>query len=415
MIVDVPTPAEFQTAGLNQLYLAWQIAISAVQGYDGAIAWGAEDDRETRDEYWRRTQPALANAYSLIQQAMELALKGRIAEVSPFLLLGDPGRWPASAAAAATSFGEFRTLDATELVKVHNCVRTPPLDPDFSRFWDEVRRVRNTIMHSATPRSFDPGDVLRAILHAAEALFAETRWPRRLLDMEEQSSAAAFGFHDSLQNNVMHEVELALRHLNTSDARRFLDFDPRQRAYLCPVCYQHANHDAQDEWPALAQLERATPGSTTLTCIVCESVTAVDRIACLYPSCEGDVLADDQCLTCTQLQSHCFDVASGLVVSEPGKGVTYQLSYGQGHGDSSGPFAIDRQRFLDDEQAKEHGAFALRQPHLHVWTTVSISIDGKPRRRELWSEARVLGHWRRDGEALTWIDGLSAYMPKASR
>jgi hypothetical protein len=31
-------PAEFQAAGLNLLYLAWQIAIGAVQAYDGAIA-----------------------------------------------------------------------------------------------------------------------------------------------------------------------------------------------------------------------------------------------------------------------------------------------------------------------------------------------------------------------------------------
>jgi hypothetical protein len=109
-------------------------------------------------------------------------------------------------------------------------------------------------MQSATPQSFDPGDVLRAILRVAEALFADMPWSRRLLEMEEESSAGAFGFHDSLQNNVMAEVDVALRHLTTSDARCFFGFDRRKRAYLCPVCYQHANHDAQDQWPALAQL-----------------------------------------------------------------------------------------------------------------------------------------------------------------
>jgi hypothetical protein len=121
MIVDIPRPADFQTAGLNQIYLAWQIAMQSLQDYDEAIAYGAEDDAENRREYWTRSQPALANAYSLIQQGMELALKGRIAAVSPLLLIGNPGDWPGRAATEDVSFGELRTLDAADLLKVQQC------------------------------------------------------------------------------------------------------------------------------------------------------------------------------------------------------------------------------------------------------------------------------------------------------
>lgn len=74
VIVDVPIPAQFHTAGVNQLYLAWKIAIGTQQALTRIGA--AADDREAADEYWHSVQPELANAYSLIQQAMEMALKG---------------------------------------------------------------------------------------------------------------------------------------------------------------------------------------------------------------------------------------------------------------------------------------------------------------------------------------------------
>jgi hypothetical protein len=57
-----------------------------------------DTDREVTDEYWRASQPALANAITLLQQSHEFALKGRIAAVSPFLLEAVSKRveWPRS-------------------------------------------------------------------------------------------------------------------------------------------------------------------------------------------------------------------------------------------------------------------------------------------------------------------------------
>lgn len=311
MIVDVPNPADSQTAGLNQLYLAWQIAMASLQEFDEALSYGPDDNAETHADYWTRSQPALANAYSLIQQAMELALKGRIATVSPLLLIGDPGDWPGRAATEDVSFGEFRTLDAADLVKVHNSIAAPRLDDRFKGFWEEVRRERNKIMHSASPKAFDPADVVRAILRAAQTLFADMRWPPRLLAMEEDGRLAALGFNDNVQNDVMRQIEAALSHLTPAEAKRFLGFDKDQRAYICPHCYFAANKDWQDVWPQLAQFTTKTPGATDLACVVCETVSSVERVPCQSPDCEGDVIAEDICLTCTR-SDECFEVESGL-------------------------------------------------------------------------------------------------------
>jgi hypothetical protein len=299
VIVDIPAPEDYYTAAVNQLYLAWQITMGSLHEYDQVLDYGIDDVDEAQVEYWKRSQPALANAYSLVQQGLELALKGRIALVSPFLLIGDPGDWPARAANEDVSFGEFRTLDAADLVKVHNSLRSPGLSDQFRTFWDEVRKERNKIMHSATIRSVAPGDLVRAILIASNVLFPELRWPARLLEMEEDGRLAALGFNDDVQNNVMGQIDTALRHLTPAEARSFLGFDKGRRAYICPRCYFAANRDWQDEWPHLAQFKSRSRGASDLYCIVCEAVTKVARSPCQEPDCKGDAIAEGICLTCT--------------------------------------------------------------------------------------------------------------------
>ena len=302
MIVDIPAPEDYHAAGVNQLYLAWQITMGSLHEYDQVLEYGVDDIDEAHAEYWKRSQPALANAYSLIQQGMELALKGRIALVSPYLLIGDPGDWPGRAAIEDVSFGEFRTLDAADLVKVHNSVRSPGLSDQFRTFWDELRKERNKIMHSASIRSVDPGKLVRAILISSDGLFRERRWPLRLVEMEEDGRLAALGFNDDVQNNVMRQVDTALRYLAPAEAKSFLGFDKRRRAYVCPRCYWAANRDWQDEWPHLAQFKIRSRGTSDLYCIVCDEVTEVVRATCRAANCKGDAIADGICLTCTGSQ-----------------------------------------------------------------------------------------------------------------
>ncbi|TIL80448.1 MAG: hypothetical protein E5Y89_09630 [Mesorhizobium sp.] len=283
MIVDIPSPADFHAAGLKQVHLAWQIAMQSVRDYAEATynKLADETQEEAAAEFWLRSQPLLANAYSLIQQGMELALKGRIVAVTPYLLIGDPKDWPNSAANGTASFGDFRTLDATDLVNVHNSVFAPRLDDEFKAFGDQVRRDRNRIMHSAAPGTFTLELVVKTILTAIDVLFNDIPWPRRLLQMEYGGKFASLGFVDDAQNNVLFEIDSAIRQLTPGEAKRFFGFDNDRRAYLCPHCYSAANRDWQDDWPHLAQFTTKTPGATALYCFVCERTTEVERTACL--------------------------------------------------------------------------------------------------------------------------------------
>lgn len=389
MIIDVPNPTDFATAGLSQLYLAWQIAMASLQEFDDALSYGAEDDADTRADYWRRSQPALANAYSLIQQAMELALKGRIAAVSPLLLIGDPADWTGRAATEEVSFGEFRTLDAADLVKVHNSIATPALDDAFKTFWEEVRRERNKVMHSTNPKAFAPADVVRAILTAALALFAEKRWPTHLLEMEEEGRLAALGFNDNVQNNVMRQVELALAHLKPPEALRFLGFNTKSRAYICPHCYFTANRDWQEVWQHLAQFKTKTKGATDLACIVCETVTTVDRTPCQQADCKGDVMAEEVCLTCTAPQGYV----------EPLPLYEFILSRSEADGAATGEPGLERCR--DDKFAKDFGRDMLDFTNLGIWNKVSIS-QVMAADKETESHRKPIGSWTGSASGLQW-------------
>lgn len=101
-------------------------------------------------------------------------MKSRIAEVSPYLLIGrDPKDWPKGVGVRAVPFSEFRTIDAADLLKVHNTFCQPSLDEGFRVFWEGVRRERNRITHSVTPRSFDPKSLVTTLLTAAEALLSD--------------------------------------------------------------------------------------------------------------------------------------------------------------------------------------------------------------------------------------------------
>jgi hypothetical protein len=95
LITEIPTPEEFAEAALNHLHLAWDIGITLVAELEPGLGTWDELNKEIAEEYWRLSQPVLANSLALIQQAQEFALKGKIASRSPFLLLSrDPREWP---------------------------------------------------------------------------------------------------------------------------------------------------------------------------------------------------------------------------------------------------------------------------------------------------------------------------------
>lgn len=409
MIVDVPTPGEFQTAGVNQLYLAWKITIGTQQSLASVAVAGG--DLEGVEDYWRSVQPELANAYSLIQQAMEMSLKGRIASVSPYLLLGDPADWPGRGATNDLSFGEMPTLDASKLVKVHNLLIEPALDDRFNTFWETVRRDRNRIMHSTSRSTFTASAVILAILRAVKALFGEMPWSARLLAEEAGQKYAIFGMDDHVYSSVVSEIGCAIELLTPAEALDLLGFDKRSHAYVCPQCYACSDRDFSAGLPKLAQFSSKESGALTLRCTFCEGASEVERHDCEYQNCLGTVISQNLCLTCLREQDEQFSVGVEFVDATLDRRHDYEFVVGRNEKGGRDEYRGHRARTADDTAAIVYGQRMLDAPHLRSWQTVSIFQRlGIPILLEP-DEHRAIGHWARVGDRLVWHPGVLAYQP----
>jgi hypothetical protein len=192
-------------------------------------------------------------------------------------------------------------------------------------FWDRVRQNRNTIMHSVSHKSFDPATLVRTLMTAAQALFAEVRWPQRLLDMQMEGKYAANGLGDAARDVVMQQIDIAVRHLTPAENRRFFGYEVKRRSYLCPNCYNRA------EWrnllPKLAQFASKSPGGRALHCVVCDETVEVERTACTNPNCQGDVIYEGMCLSCASSEDDPGGFRSGLADKDSGPGHRYHFVY----------------------------------------------------------------------------------------
>ena len=121
MVTDIPTPSDFHEYGLRYLNLGWGLALQVVLNFAEAEDCGYDVDPEIKADFWEAAEPEFASALMLLEQGIEFLIKGKIAEVSPWLLLSrDPDSWPGRYSKENIEFSSFHTLDAQDLLKVHD-------------------------------------------------------------------------------------------------------------------------------------------------------------------------------------------------------------------------------------------------------------------------------------------------------
>lgn len=326
MINDIPSGDEFTASALAVLHLAWDVAVGAVADFeqsavmfdDDSDDWkelsGAERDR-AETMFLVSSQTSLANALTLIQQGVELALKGRIAAVSPWLLIvRDPRDFPRGSQKEDVSFSAFRTVDAVDLLKIHDTVCPQRMPLDFGQFWDDLRQRRNAVMHSGKSHTLvTPSSLLETILRVNSTLLGGESWPKRRVahhafDFGNSFPVGAARLEDGFgPTAVLSEIDAAVRNLPNAEVKRYLRFDKGKRAYRCPKCegvidQEHfVNHE--DGVPRLAQLISRSPTCSTIRCVACDQTSKVTRTPCRGSKCRSNVLSDEpdsegQCLVC---------------------------------------------------------------------------------------------------------------------
>lgn len=293
MITDIPRPEDFAAYGIAYLNLAWEAAVTLVREIDDT------EDEEVKTDYWTASQRNLATSISLCHQALDFLLKGRITEISPYLLIsGNSSDWPKAVDKKDTPFSEFHTADSQELIRIHNSVYLTRLSQDFVESFEALRKLRNSLMHTIDKRiALSARDVILNILMASETFLGKFKWPatrRAYLN----SSRESYIYHEGPDYIVCLEMEAVIKNLERRDLLRYFGFDRKRRGYRCPVCYR-AHGDVEFENKS-AVLEPNSPESVELYCFVCETKTAVVRQSCGNLKCRGNVLDPErtECLTC---------------------------------------------------------------------------------------------------------------------
>lgn len=312
MITDVPSHEDFRQSGIDLLNLAWSTVVGLLlepqQWLAPDAATGGGEWTDFSEAYWGASERSLATAASLVHQGADFLLRARIADVSPFLLIGgEPSEWPRGCHRKDTAFSEFRTVDARELVRLHDAVARQRLTQHFKRKYEAIRKRRNVIVHSAKPdMQLAAKDVLVDVLEVAHELLAATPWLElRKERLQGDPEAVLAGYYmyteDYLSWRVPTEFMAVVDLLQPRETQKLLGFNKRQRRYICPCCTEACySADLPDLLPNLAQLRPNTPRSTTVYCVLCGKTSSVRRKSCSNAGCKGNVIAADTnvCLTC---------------------------------------------------------------------------------------------------------------------
>jgi len=244
----------------------------------------------------------LTTSLTVVQQATEIIIKGRIVAISPYLLLSDsPSRWPSPYEGKPVDFEKFRTIDAQDLIRVHDTFAPTAFAREFVDRFHRLRELRNMVMHSAGKNVSVPvAEVVDNALYMHKALFPTENWFTLRREFLLRAPSSQLGAADYATNITCWEAEIVKNLLAPAQIQTYLGVNKKQRAYLCPACLEDANTDNGFKHK-LAVLFPAGPASTTLYCPICDQSSEVRRSECEEGECRGNVIAEDsgRCLTCS--------------------------------------------------------------------------------------------------------------------
>ncbi|HEY4001946.1 MAG TPA: hypothetical protein VGO93_23935 [Candidatus Xenobia bacterium] len=301
MIIDVPTHDDFLTTGEDFVFLAADQLFKLLGDFeDIQDEEYIEDPQKAEETYWSNAQRVMSTSLALLHQGAELLLKGRIAAVSPYLLLFDRN-WRADPKTNNVAFADLRSIDAIDLVRVHDQVSSTQLTAAFAKLFEDMRRLRNSFAHGVqTRRTLTASKLLIECLAVHEEFFGPRQWNRtRRAYLEERTPLSIvpdeYGWSTA---QVVRELSLLTEMLvsTPADSRRFIGFDRKDRRFECVDCAPCARRfDIDFDTLVLSRDKQKA------VCVVCGKETAVSFKNCSECGCKH-ATADEEgrlwCLRC---------------------------------------------------------------------------------------------------------------------
>lgn len=309
MLTDIPDSSDFYTSAENLINGAWNSLTKLLQNHEVFEDLGSE--QEAISQYWLYAKPELTSALAMVQHAVEFYLKAKILSVSPYLLISlDPRSLPSKSDISDISFSEFRTLDAQDLLKIHNTFSSERLTDDFKQWFNGMRSMRNKIMHTVDKTlSVEPASLARSILECHEYLVGKNCWIQSRTSYLNRSPEHGVGIgiereneNDSYIHMAIHrELSLVINRLNPADTKRFFKYSKRLLAAPCSACYKIFSRCEffDDKWTDtfVQTLQEKSNFDGEMECFVCGYVTETSEIQC--KEC-GGFIVDKSTQECSQ-------------------------------------------------------------------------------------------------------------------
>lgn len=327
MITDIPTPDEFQASASELLNSAWNQVAELLIEFDSISSFLEGDkiapeitpdgdtmirvpqsdeviERNT-EQYWKASKQTMSVALTLIQQAVEFYIKGRIVHISPHLLLTAPvSSWPKKCNSENVSFSSFKTIDAQDLIKVHDTVCEKRFDDNFKRWYEEMRGLRNKVMHSVPKElNLTPEKLLESILYVHD-YFGPNDWvlDRQIFLSHTPSFSTELvreveNVYAHILLNVYKELEVVINKLSPSVVSKHFNYDKKARALICPRCHNELiKLDSYD----IDNAEHYFKAFQDHQCVICEYIDVVTFKEKKCEVCEKSLIDNktDFCLYC---------------------------------------------------------------------------------------------------------------------
>lgn len=308
MLVDVPDKNDFQIAAENLINSAWDSLTKLLENH--VVLEDIETNKLDKERYWLYAKPQLTSATAMVQHAVEFYLKAKILSISPYLLISsEPRMLPKRSGSKDISFTEFRTLDAQDLLKVHNTFSSEKLGGEFRQWFHDMRLMRNKIMHTVDKQlSIEPAELAMSILQGHEYLVGKNCWIGSRTSFLNRSPEHGVKIgtteeHDAYIHLAIHqEISLVINKLSPSNAKQFFEYDKNSPSETCTNCYEKFSRseffDCNWTDPFIKTLQKKNSACEEMECIVCGYTAGSSKVECEKCGNFGVDTSTRKCLWC---------------------------------------------------------------------------------------------------------------------
>lgn len=313
LILDFPTKDDFFYAATDYLNSSWDSVVELISEFEEIV--GLIDDSKHSAEserYWGSAKQTLISATALVQQAVEFYIKGRIVDVSPYLLIsGSPQSWPKGCNKKDIEFSLFRTLDAQDLLKVHDTVCNTRFTDQFVQWYEKLRVIRNKVMHTVDKSlTVKPVEVIEFILFAYHYFSGSNSWfesRKQYLNKTPVNSVQMFKEEDNTDsytlNGLLNEFKTVSEVLSPAKVKLYFNYNKKKRSLHCPSCYQIVSqmHFWDHEFiHRCAETYQLTESDNSYKCCICNYSGTISSKKCEEEDCEEKLIDDESglCLSC---------------------------------------------------------------------------------------------------------------------